>query len=60
LTLAIYFFLHIYMWSDHCSLFDLLGYFWPKSKQCRSWSDGMDGPTDLDLHCLHIQKMGIL
>ncbi len=53
-------FLHIYAhisWTNcvdpdqpahpcHCSLFDLLGHFWPKCEQCRSWSDGTNVPAD--------------
>jgi hypothetical protein len=35
----------------HYSLFDSLGYFWPRSEPCRSWSEGTDVPADLDLQC---------
>jgi hypothetical protein len=40
----------------NCSLFDLIGYFRPKYDQCRSRSDGMDVPADLDLHWSHTRK----
>jgi hypothetical protein len=35
------------------SLFDSLGYFWPKCDQWGSRSDGMDVPADLDRHWSH-------
>jgi hypothetical protein len=40
----------------NCSLFDSLGYFWPKCDQCRSRSDGTDVLDDLDLHWSHMHK----
>jgi hypothetical protein len=49
----------LYVPSDldlHCLLFHLLGYFWPKSKQCRSWSHGTNVPADMDLHCSLMRK----
>jgi hypothetical protein len=39
----------------HFSLVSSLGYFWPNSEQCRSWSDGMKVPADLDIHWSHMR-----
>jgi hypothetical protein len=40
----------------NCSLFDLLGFFWSKCDQWRSWSDSTNVLADLDLHWLHMRK----
>jgi hypothetical protein len=41
----------------NCSLFESLGYFWPKYDQCRSRSDGADVMANLDLHWSHMHKL---
>jgi hypothetical protein len=46
-----------HIWSGSTLFtFDSLAYIWPSSNQCRSWSDGMDVMTYMDLHYSHMWK----
>jgi hypothetical protein len=45
------------IWSVSILIFDSLGYFWPKSEQCRTWSDGMYVLAYLNIHSTCIKAL---